>query len=138
VCIIAGLVVEKTGKPFIVAMIGAIGCILLALTAPMLGEATYIWHVIASGILPGGLVMTSIFIITPRICRTPALIGLTMGILNTLYYIGVFASTPLTMALSNNNTDWWPPATALAVSGAIILVLMFIANGLAKTQSSEG
>ncbi|MDR2106229.1 MAG: MFS transporter [Coriobacteriales bacterium] len=137
VCIVAGLVIERTGKPFIVAIIGAIGCILLGCTVPLLAPGLYVWHVIASAIFPGGLALTSIFIIVPRLARSPQLIGLTMGILNTLYYIGVFASTPVITALSQNNTNWSLPAFALTGASVGILICMVIAQGLAKKQEVE-
>lgn len=111
VCIICGIVVGKTGKPFAVCIIGAIGCALTCFFIPHLGTSmvAYVIHVIASAIFPGGLVMTSVFIIVPQLAKRPALIGLSMGLLNTLYYIGVFLSTPVLNVLAGPSTspsDW--------------------------------
>lgn len=134
VCIICGIVVGKTGKPFAVAALGAIGCALMTFAIPYLGPSTYIVHVLASAIFPGGLIMTSIFIFTPQLAKRPALIPLSMGLLNTLYYVGVFASTPVVTALSENNTNWTTPSLVLTAASVIVLVCIVIAQRLAKKQ----
>lgn len=127
-CILCGIIVGKSGKPFTVATIGAIGCILLCLAIPHLGSATYIIHVIASAIFPGGLVMTSMFIFTPQLAKKPELIGLSMGLLNTFYYIGVFASTPVITALTKNNTTWMS-ASILMTAASVVVLVCSIATG---------
>lgn len=137
VCIIAGIVVGKTGKPFHVAALGAIGCALMTFVIPYLGPSTYVLHVLASAIFPGGMVMTSIFIITPQIAKRPALIPLSMGFLNTLYYIGVFASTPVITALSDGNTNWVTPSLALTAASVVVAACMVVAMGIAKKQQTQ-
>ena len=137
VCIICGIVVGKTGKPFHVAAIGAIGTALMVFAIPYLGPSTYVLHVLASAIFPGGLVMTSIFIITPMIARSPKLIPLSMGVLNTLYYIGVFASTPVITALSEGNTNWVNPSLVLTAASVVVLVCVCLAMAAAKKQEAE-
>lgn len=137
VCIICGIVVGKTGKPFTVAALGAVGCALMTFAIPYLGPSTYIAHVLASAIFPGGLIMTSIFIFTPQLAKKPALIPLSMGLLNTLYYIGVFASTPVVTALSENNTNWNAPSLALTAASVVVLVCILIAQRLAKKQGVQ-
>ncbi|MDR1541665.1 MAG: MFS transporter [Clostridiales bacterium] len=137
VCIICGMIVAKTGKPFVIAIIGAIGCILLSFTMPYLGPETYVAHVIASAIFPGGLVMTSVFIIVPRLCKSPALVGITMGILNTLYYIGVFASTPLITALSQENTTWQAPSLLMTAASAVVLICAATASLMNRKQTAN-
>lgn len=134
VCIVCGIIVEKTGKPFLIAIIGAIGCILTCFLIPYLGPTTYVAHVIASAIFPGGLVMTSIFIIVPQLTKRPALIGLSMGLLNTLYYIGVFLSTPLLTALSQNNTTWTAPSLVMTGASVVVLFCSILAMGMEKKQ----
>jgi len=136
VCILIGIIIEKTGKPFVVAIIGAIGTILLSITVPLLLPGSYVWHVIACAMFPGGFVMTSIFVIVPRIAKSPLLIGMSMGILNTLYYIGVFASTPVITGLSLENTTWTVPSIAMTGAAVVVLLCMVIASGLAKKQAA--
>lgn len=137
VCIICGIVVGKTGKPFTVAALGAVGCALMTFAIPYLGPSTYIAHVLASAIFPGGLIMTSIFIFTPQLAKKPSLIPLSMGLLNTLYYIGVFASTPVVTALSENNTNWNTPSLVLTAASVIVLVCILVAQRLAKKQGVQ-
>lgn len=127
VCIICGVVVGKSGKPFHVAALGAIGCALMCFAIPYLGPQTYVLHVLASAIFPGGLIMTSMFIFTPMLAKRPSNIPMYMGLLNTLYYIGVFASTPLTTALSDGGTNWVTPSLLLTAASIVVLVCTIIA-----------
>lgn len=134
VCIIMGIIIEKSGKPFITAIIGAIGCLVLCFSIPYLTTNTYILHVLASAIFPGGMVMTSVFVIVPQIAKRPQLIGYSMGLLNTLYYIGVFASTPLILGMTNNNTNWVTPSLVMTAASVVVLVCAIIAMNMARRQ----
>lgn len=136
VCIIMGIIIEKSKKPFLTAIIGAIGTILLCFTMPYLSSGTYIVHVLASAIFPGGMVMTSVFIIVPQLAKRPQLIGYSMGLLNTLYYIGVFASTPLILGMTNGNTSWTVASLVMTAASVVILVCAFIAMSMAKKQKA--
>ena len=135
-CIVCGIAVGKSGKPFIAAIIGAVGCALTCFFIPYLGSSTYVIHVIASAIFPGGLVMTSMFIFTPQLAKRPQLIGLSMGMLNTLYYIGVFASTPVLVALSNNNTTWTAPSLLMTAATIVVLACSIVTMGMVKKQQA--
>lgn len=126
VCVISGIICGKLGKPFHYAIIGAIGCALMCFAIPYLGPSTYVIHVLASAIFPGGMVMTAMFIFTPMLAKRPANIPMYMGVLNTLYYIGVFASTPLTTALSDGGTNWVTPSLLLTAASVVTLVCTFI------------
>lgn len=128
-CILCGVLVERTGKPFAIALAGAAGTALLCVTMPYLGPSTYVVHVLVSAVCPGGLVMTSIFCLAPMLSKRPALIGYSMSIINMLYYIGVFASTPV---ITGAAAVSWKAASlimAAAAIGAIVLLAAAAAMG---------
>lgn len=141
-CIISGIIIGKSGKPFQFAIIGAICCAVICFFMPHLGgsSAAYIIYALATGIVPGGMIMTSMFIFTPQLAKRPALIGLSMGLLNTLYYIGVFLCTPVITALVGPNTspsNWVAPSLVMTGACVVVLICSVVAMGMAKKQKSE-
>ena len=141
-CIISGIVIGKSGKPFAVAIIGAILCAVICFAMPHLGSspAAYVAYALATGIVPGGMIMTSMFIFTPQLAKRPALIGLSMGLLNTLYYIGVFFSTPVITALAGDNAspaNWTAPSLLMTVACVVVLICSIAGQSLAKKQEAE-
>lgn len=141
-CIISGIVIGKSGKPFTVAIIGAAICAVICFFMPHLGSSpvAYILYALATGIVPGGMIMTSMFIFTPQLAKRPALIGLSMGMLNTLYYIGVFLSTPVITALAGDNAspaNWTAPSLLMTAACVVVLVCSIAGKNLAKKQEAE-
>ena len=141
-CIIAGVVIGKTGKPFDAAIIGAVLCAIICFCMPHLGSspAAYIAYALATGIVPGGMVMTSMFIFTPQLAKRPALIGLSMGLLNTLYYIGVFLCTPVITALAGDNSspaNWTAPSLLMTACCIVVLICSVAAKNLHKKQTAN-
>ena len=141
-CIIAGVVIGKTGKPFDAAIIGAVLCAIICFCMPHLGSspAAYIAYALATGIVPGGMVMTSMFIFTPQLAKRPALIGLSMGLLNTLYYIGVFLCTPVITALAGDNSspaNWTAPSLLMTACCIVVLICSVVAKNLHKKQTAN-
>lgn len=141
-CVISGVVIGKSGKPFTVAIIGAALCAVICFFMPHLGfsPVAYILYALATGIVPGGMIMTSMFIFTPQLAKRPALIGLSMGLLNTLYYIGVFFCTPVITALAGDNTshaNWTAPSLLMTAACVVILICSVVGKNLAKKQEAE-
>ncbi len=140
-CIISGIVIGKSGKPFQFAIVGAALCAVICFFMPHLGTspAAYIIYALATGIVPGGMIMTSMFIFTPQLAKRPALIGLSMGLLNTLYYIGVFFCTPVLTALAGENTspaNWTAPSLVMTAACVVVLICSVVAMGMAKKQKA--
>ena len=109
---------------------------------PHLGSspAAYVAYALATGIVPGGMIMTSMFIFTPQLAKRPALIGLSMGLLNTLYYIGVFFSTPVITALAGDNAspaNWTAPSLLMTAACVVVLICSIAGQSLAKKQEAE-
>lgn len=141
-CIISGIVIGKSGKPFTVAIIGAAICAVICFCMPHLGTspAAYIAYALATGIVPGGMIMTSMFIFTPQLAKRPALIGLSMGLLNTLYYIGVFFSTPVITALAGDNSspaNWTAPSLLMTAACVVVLVCSVLGMNMFKKQQAQ-
>lgn len=122
-CIVCGILAEKTGNPCRVAMAGAVGTVIAGFTMLILTPGTYVVHVLASAVFPGGLVMTSIFCMVPAIAKRKESVGYYMAVVNLLYYTGVFFATPVMVKLME--VSWPAAAGTVAVMAAASLVFLF-------------
>lgn len=122
-CIVCGILAEKTGNPCRVAMAGAVGTVIAGFTMLILNPETYVVHVLASAVFPGGLVMTSIFCMVPAIAKRKESVGYYMAVVNLLYYTGVFFATLVMVKLME--VSWPAAAGTVAVMAAVSLVFLF-------------
>ena len=122
-CIVCGILAEKTGNPCRVAMAGAVGTVISGFTMLILTPGTYVVHVLASAVFPGGLVMTSIFCMVPAIAKRKESVGYYMAVVNLLYYTGVFFATPVMVKLME--VSWPAAAGTVAVMAAASLAFLF-------------
>lgn len=122
-CIVCGILAEKTGNPCRAAMAGAVGTVIAGLTMLILTPGTYVVHVLASAVFPGGLVMTSIFCMVPAIAKRKESVGYYMAVVNLLYYTGVFFATPVMVKLME--VSWPAAAGTVAVMAAASLVFLW-------------
>ena len=122
-CIVCGILAEKTGNPCRVAMAGAGGTVIAGFTMLILTPGTYVVHVLASAVFPGGLVMTSIFCMVPAIAKRKESVGYYMAVVNLLYYTGVFFATPVMVKLME--VSWPAAAGTVAVMAAASLAFLF-------------
>ena len=122
-CIVFGILAEKTGNPCRVAMVGAVGTVIAGFTMLILTPGTYVVHVLASAVFPGGLVMTSIFCMVPAIAKRKESVGYYMAVVNLLYYTGVFFATPVMVKLME--VSWPAAAGTVAVMAAASLAFLF-------------
>lgn len=122
-CIVCGILAEKTGNPCRAAMVGAVGTVIAGLTMLILTPGTYMVHVLASAVFPGGLVMTSIFCMVPAIAKRKESVGYYMAVVNLLYYTGVFFATPVMVKLME--VSWPAAAGTVAVMAAASLAFLF-------------
>ena len=122
-CIVCGILAEKTGNPCRVAMAGAVGTVIAGFTMLILTPGTYVVHVLASAVFPGGLVMTSIFCMVPAIAKRKESVGYYMAVVNLLYYTGVFFATPVMVKLME--VSWPAAAGTVAVMAAGSLAFLF-------------
>ena len=122
-CIVCGILAEKTGNPRRAAMAGAVGTVIAGFTMLILTPGTYVVHVLASAVFPGGLVMTSIFCMVPAIAKRKESVGYYMAVVNLLYYTGVFFATPVMVKLME--VSWPAAAGTVAVMAAASLVFLW-------------
>lgn len=122
-CIVCGILAEKTGNPCRAAMAGAVGTVIAGFTMLILTLGTYVVHVLASAVFPGGLVMTSIFCMVPAIAKRKESVGYYMAVVNLLYYTGVFFATPVMVKLME--VSWPAAAGTVAVMAAASLVFLW-------------
>lgn len=64
----------------------------------------------------------------------PEFIGLSMGLLNTFYYVGVFASTPVITALTMNNTTWMSASMLMTAASVVVLVCSIVTSKMNKRK----
>lgn len=122
-CIVCGILAEKTGNPCRAAMAGAVGTVIAGFTMLVLTPGTYVVHVLASAVFPGGLVMTSIFCMVPAIAKRKESVGYYMAVVNLLYYTGVFFATSVMVKLME--VSWLAAAGTVAVMAAASLVFLW-------------
>lgn len=114
-CILSGLIIEKTNKPYIVALVGSIGAALTAFFNLRLGTSyTFILHAMLTSLFLGGLALTANFCIGPRLSKNPENIGYTMVVINFFYYCGVFFCTPVILGIVE--TSGWKSATKVLIT----------------------
>lgn len=94
-CILCGVLTEKTKNPCAVAKAGVIGTMVTTATMLLLTPQTYLIHVLATAVFPGGFVMTSVFCMIPQAAGETEAVGYCSAVVNLFYYIGVFFSTPV-------------------------------------------
>ena len=137
--VIAGIVIGRTGKPYYVAMVGAVGAFVVCATLSMLGDATYALNVIGSALFPGGIVMAPMFVLAPLLVNKASEAPMGTCLLNTFFYLGQFVSTPVTTALSDGNTNWVVPSIALSASCVLMLVFLVASQrSLIASGRTEG
>lgn len=137
-CIFSGILIERTGKPFWAAVIGSIGTMALAWTITALSAGTYVTHVAASAIMPGGLASTAIFILIPMLATNAKLIGYSLSFGNAMYYLGVLLSTPLIVSFAQSSwMDVRLLLTAAALAAVVLLVVFFRKELMAEIKSSS-
>jgi predicted MFS family arabinose efflux permease len=130
--IIIGSIIGKTGKPFSVALVGALGTLCVDIGLIFLGPSTYLINVICASVFTGGCAVTAFFEITPQLALRKEYVPLASGALNTFYYLGIFLSTPSLVALSSDGSNWTIPALVMACSAVILFCLTIVARKLAK------
>ncbi|MDR0671288.1 MAG: MFS transporter, partial [Oscillospiraceae bacterium] len=135
-CIIGGWLVNRTKRPYLIALAGCAGAIVVCAVNMLLGPATYVLHAGASSLFIGGFALTANLCIAPQLAKSPHYIGYTMSFVNLLYYIGIFASTPLVLSMVGQGG--WRLATILMVAvAAAALLLMGVLTLLQRKGAAQ-
>jgi predicted MFS family arabinose efflux permease len=131
-CVFCGILIDKVKKPYTIALVGRIGTIITVAVNLLLGPSTFVLHLALVALLIGGIGITSDLCIGPTLAKSSSYIGYSMSFINLLYYVGVFASTPLTLWLVE--TSGWGAATTLLIIVSIVATVL--AGILALPQKS--
>jgi len=134
--IITGVLINKTRKPATLALIGFLLLIPVALiTTSLSGPFMYALHPLLTALFIG-FVITAIFCLAPILAKQPKLIGYTVAFVNFMYYIGVFASTPVILSVAE--TAGWPDAkNVIALIAVVGTALIAILTYLLKPSNAE-
>lgn len=97
--VVAGILVDKTQRPVLILLFGMIVMLVCAFTFDILsGPGTFIIHALATSLF-SGFGFTCVFFLAPRLAKQPQNIGYSISIVNQIYYIGVFLSTPVVISI---------------------------------------
>ncbi|MDR2670445.1 MAG: MFS transporter [Oscillospiraceae bacterium] len=133
-CIIGGWLVNRTRRPYLIALVGCVGAIVTCSANLLLGPATYVLHAGASSLFIGGFALTANLCVAPQLAKSPRYIGYTMSFVNLLYYIGIFASTPLVLSMVDRGG--WRLATILMTAVAVAALLLMGVLMLLRRKSA--
>ena len=116
---------DKTQRPVLILLIGMIVMLICAFTFDILtGPGTFITHSLATSLF-SGLGFTCVFYLAPKLAKRPQNIGYSISIVNQIYYIGVFLSTPVIISLIESSgfhsAKWF-----MVVISAVAVVLAAI------------
>lgn len=97
--VVVGIMVDKTQRPVLILLLGMVVMLICAFTFDILsGPGTFITHALATSLF-SGLGFTCVFFLAPRLAKQPQNIGYSISIVNQIYYIGVFLSTPVIISI---------------------------------------
>ncbi len=131
VCILSGVLIQRTGKPALITTISFVGLVASVALTFMLGDNVniYIVHVLAVSLFTG-LVIPAVLAVAPAIAKTPLHIGATIALVNFVYYIGMAIGAPLItgMAEASGWTSTLLPLVGAAVLGLLAAIVFMVIN----------
>lgn len=131
VCILSGVLIQRTGKPALITTISFVGLVVSVALTFMLGESVniYIVHVLAVSLFTG-LVIPAVLAVAPAIAKTPLHIGATIALVNFVYYIGMAMGAPLItgMAETGGWTSTLVPLVGAAALGLLAAIVFMVTN----------
>ncbi|NLC26358.1 MAG: MFS transporter [Fastidiosipila sp.] len=127
-CILSGVILDKFKKSSLMILICFIGLSGASfLTTYLSGPPTYVMHTFFTAMFTG-LVIPAVLIVVPQITKRPNLIGHSISIVNMLYFLGIFAGTPVVQAAAEKS--WVAGAAVLGIASiaGVISILIFMAS----------
>ncbi|NLL17790.1 MAG: MFS transporter [Clostridia bacterium] len=120
--VIAGWVIDKSGKPKTILLVSSImACLLYGYAFLLNSVALVVPWMIMLGLFPG-FFPTSSFTLAPEAVPTPMLAGLAMALINLMFNLGFMMGPPLVGALVNQAQGNWS-AGALPVVAALLITI---------------
>ncbi len=127
-CIIGGLIVDKIGikntPKFMIICLACLAVTCLA-TAILPSIPFYLVHIVLIAFFPG-VVVTAYNCLVPLCVESPVQIGNGIGVVNTLYNLGIFLGSPIVLyAVEAAGT--WTAASVILASVAVLAILAMLA-----------
>jgi len=135
-CLLTGLLLEKTKKPYLICLLGMLGLVITAFTFDLLGPSTYAAHGLFSSLV-GGFGMTTVMFIAPQLAKKPQFIGYAIAFVNFIYFFGVFASSPVTLWVIESS-GFIAAKYVLTAIAAVGLILSAVQYTMARKAKSPG
>ena len=140
-CIIGGIIVDKIGiKNTPKFMIACLACLAAAcLTTAILPSVPfYIVHIVLIAFFPG-VVVTAYNCLVPLCVESPIQIGNGIGVVNTLYNLGIFLGSPVVLYAVEAAGSWTAASVILASVSvvAIVVMLAYLAFTRKEAPSKE-
>lgn len=132
--VVSGAVVGKIGKPYLCAIAAGVLAIACSWYVGHIVAGTYVLCVLGTAATAGGVAMTSVFVLTPRLAGGPDRVPLATGLLNSCFYLGGLVTTPVLMALSGNGVSWTLPSYVLAGACALFACCVFASRRLGGAE----
>ncbi|MGI6361842.1 MAG: CynX/NimT family MFS transporter [Bacillota bacterium] len=123
-CIIAGIIIDKTGKPALLTLYSFILMAFTCFITAVLGPKTYVLHTLLIAI-SCGFVIPAVLAIAPSIAKKPILIGYTVAFINMIYYVGIFIGAPVILA-AVASSGWQTAANILGLVAIIGIIFSII------------
>ncbi|WP_163651929.1 nitrate/nitrite transporter [Listeria sp. PSOL-1] len=120
--ILAGYLIDKTGRPGLVILSAFLLMAASCLAAAYLTQATYVIQIFALSVA-ASLASSAVTIMVPRVVKQSELIGYSMSIVNLFYYLGIVIGAPLITKLVEV-ASW---KISLFVLTSVVLIGVFAA-----------
>ncbi|KGL45664.1 MFS transporter [Listeria newyorkensis] len=122
--VMAGYLVDRTGKPELLTFVSYILLTLSCITTTFLNSG---WYVVQLFVLSGsvGLVSCIIMIMASRFVKRKALIGYSVSFINMIYYIGIVVGAPLVLKIIEKS-GWQAGMNLLSIAAGIGTVSIFV------------
>ena len=126
--VISGTLEGRIGKPYACGIVAGVLAIAASWYVGHIAGDTYVLCVLGTAATAGGVAMTSVFVLAPRLAGHPSYVPLATGLLNSCFYLGGLVTTPVLTSLSSNGTTWELPSFVLA--GSCILFVICLAASM--------
>jgi len=119
-CIIGGYIIAKVKKPMVLILVCFIGLAFTGFITTHLTPPTYIVHTLLSALFTG-LIISAVLVVAPMSAKRPSLIGYSIALVNTVYFLGMFIGAPVVMGTAA--TSGWGAASTVVVVVSVIGVI---------------
>ncbi|MDR0519472.1 MAG: MFS transporter [Clostridiales Family XIII bacterium] len=132
-CIIGGFIIAKFKKPILLILICFIGLVFTCFITTHLSPPTYIVHTLLSAVFTG-LTISAVLVLAPMSAKRPSLIGYSVALVNTVYFLGMFVGAPAVMGAAASS-GWGAASMVLVAVSAIGIVssIIFLATSRQKS-----